>query len=109
MRRPSVSETCIISSSKLTDFANALVGTKALADLASVLTKVLIPNLQETSLVLLNQPVKLIQLPTRKSVVGCELRRIKPELRFVFGSLNVDMRRLFALIAKKVEAKSAYP
>jgi hypothetical protein len=54
MNRPSVSETCIISSSKFTDLANAVVGTKALSDLASVLTKVPIPSLQENSLVLLN-------------------------------------------------------
>src|SRR5882672_314761 len=38
MRRPSMSETCIISSSKLTDFANADVGTRPLCDLPVIIT-----------------------------------------------------------------------
>lgn len=58
--RPSVSETCIFSSSKLTDFARAVVGTKALPDLASVLAKVLIPSLKKKPLVILNQPTNLV-------------------------------------------------
>ena len=62
MRRPSVSVTCIISLSKLTDFASAVVGTKARADLASLLTKVLIPSLQEKLLVFFYQFGDLFQL-----------------------------------------------
>src|SRR5438128_5045033 len=64
MRRPSVRVTCIISSSKSTDLASAVVGTNALCDLVSVLTKVLIPSLQKKLLVLLNQFADLVQLPT---------------------------------------------
>jgi hypothetical protein len=96
--------TCIISSSKLTDFASAVVGTNALADFASLLTKVLIPSLQKKLLVLFYQFGDLVQLSTRKSIVGGQLGGIKPELRFIFRSLYVYVSRFFAFVAEKVEA-----
>jgi len=70
---------------------------------------VLIPSLQKERLVLLYQSLKLINFTTRKTVIRGQLRRIQPELRLIFGSLNMNMRRLSALIAEKVESKSAYP
>jgi hypothetical protein len=74
-----------------------------------VLTKVLIPSLQKKLLVLLNQLADLVQLTTRKAIVGGKLYWIEPELRFILGSFDVYVSRLFALVAEKVEAKPAYP
>jgi len=68
---------------------------------------VLIPSLQKERLVLLYQSLKLINFTTRKTVIRGQLRRIQPELRLIFGSLNMNMRRLSALVAEKVELKSA--
>jgi len=60
MRRPSVRVTCIISVSNSRDFASAVVGTNALCDLVSVLTKVLIPGLQKKLLILLYKLADLV-------------------------------------------------
>jgi hypothetical protein len=34
---------------------------------------------------------------------------MKRELRFIFASLNVNVRRFLSLVAEKVESKSADP
>jgi hypothetical protein len=91
------------------DLANAVVGTNAFCDRASGLTKVLIPNLPKKLLVLLNQLADLIQLTTRKAIVGGKLYWMQSELRFIFGRFDVYVSRFLAFVTEEIEAISAYP
>ena len=66
--RPSVKETCIISSSNSTDLARAVVGTYA-RRISGLLLQVLIPSLHQLLLMLLNRPSDLCQFVCSESTV----------------------------------------
>src|SRR5690242_13908604 len=67
-------------------------------------TKVLIPDFNQTNLVLFRQFFNAPQFHPCKPAIPGQAHRSQPELRFRLVSLNMDVRRLIAVTSIKEEA-----
>jgi len=75
---------------------------------STLIAEELIPLLQKEGLVLFDERVQLRQLATPKTNVARKTDRFDPELGVAFRLFNVDVRRLFALVAEEEEPVTAY-
>jgi len=69
--------------------------------------EVRLPGLQTVFPIRFDKPLDFVQLTSIETIVRRQFDRIKPELRFLLRRLDVNMGRLRALVAEKVESKSA--
>src|SRR5262249_23747317 len=105
--RPSVRNTCIISSSNLTACASAVLGTYprrplCLAD-GCDLTEVLIPRLQQFYLMFTNDALDLVEIVCFETVVARQFDGLKPEFGLIGPGFHMDVRRLFVFVAEEIE------
>jgi hypothetical protein len=70
---------------------------------ASVLTAVLMPCLVESLMIGIDVVADFIQLASRESMIGRKMHRVKPESTGLVLASDVDMNRLVAVKAVKVE------
>src|SRR5690348_15771125 len=69
----------------------------------SLFAAVLIPRLQYRCAMRHDDPADHIQLPGSKTVIACQLQRLKPELASLVFLLDMDVRRLAAIETREEE------
>jgi hypothetical protein len=83
-----------MSLSNVSDFANAMVGTKDRPCFGLLLAEVLIPCLHQIIQVFFNNGLNIVKLPNIKTVIGGNFQGIQPELCLGRPSLYMDVQPL---------------
>src|SRR3989304_9203288 len=111
--RPSVSATCIISSSNCTDLASAGLGLYArqnfVLGLYCLSAKMLMPCLHQLSPVFTHNSLDLIQPMRLETIFGRQCDWIQPELGLISICFGMDVWGFVALVAEEDKAITPDP